>query len=89
MTDAPANREAAVNVNASPLKSSLQRAPERQRTLTKLYNQTPPWLQNARRKLDAAGCAAYGWCADLSDDEILANWLALNLERAREFRSDV
>ena len=26
--------------------------------------------------------AAYGWPADLSDDEILARLLALNLERA-------
>ena len=37
---------------------------------------------NAHRKLDAAVFAAYGWPVDLSDDEILARLLALNLERA-------
>jgi hypothetical protein len=35
-----------------------------------------------RRSLDAAVLAAYGWLTDLSDDEILARLLALNLERA-------
>lgn len=60
LTDAPANREAAVNVNASPL------------------------LQNAHRKLDAAVFAAYGWSNEMSDDEILAKLLALNLERAHK-----
>ena len=34
------------------------------------------------RRLDAAVFAAYGWPADLSDDELLAKLLALNLERA-------
>ena len=33
-------------------------------------------------RLDEAVFAAYGWPADLSDDEILARLLALNLERA-------
>lgn len=36
----------------------------------------------AHRKLDAAVCAAYGWPVDLSDDEILARLLVLNLERS-------
>jgi type II restriction/modification system DNA methylase subunit YeeA len=52
------------------------------RTLTQLYNERPTWLDNAHRKLDAAVFAAYGWPADLSDDDILARLLALNLERA-------
>ena len=52
------------------------------RTLTQLYNERPTWLDNAHRKLDAAVFAAYGWPADLSDDDILAQLLALNLERA-------
>ena len=52
------------------------------RTLTQLYNERPTWLDNAHRKLDEAVCAAYGWPADLSDDDILARLLALNLERA-------
>jgi hypothetical protein len=52
------------------------------RTLTQLYNERPTWLDNAHRKLDAAVFAAYGWPADLGDDDILARLLALNLERA-------
>jgi type II restriction/modification system DNA methylase subunit YeeA len=51
-------------------------------TLTNLYNQNPTWLQNAHRKLDEAVFTAYGWPLDLSDDDILARLLALNLERA-------
>ena len=47
-----------------------------------LYNERPAWLANAHRRLDAAVAAAYGWPADLSDDELLARLLALNLERA-------
>ncbi len=52
------------------------------RTLTNLYNARPTWLALAHRKLDAAVLAAYGWPADLSDEDILARLLALNLERA-------
>jgi len=55
----------------------------KKRTLTNLYNQRPTWLDLAHKKLDEAVFAAYGWPADLSDDEILARLLALNLERAR------
>ena len=43
----------------------------------------PMRLDNAHRKLDAAGLfAAYGWPADLTDEEILERLLALNLARA-------
>jgi len=35
-----------------------------------------------RRALDAAVLAAYDWPSDVTDDEILAPLLALNLERA-------
>ena len=52
------------------------------RTLTNLYNQRPSWLEHVHRKLDEAVLAAYGWPADLGDDEILARLLALNLSRA-------
>lgn len=52
------------------------------RTLTNLYNARPAWLANAHAELDAAVAAAYGWPADLSDDETLKRLLALNLERA-------
>jgi hypothetical protein len=47
-----------------------------------LYNERPAWLDNAHRALDAAVAEAYGWKPDMSDDEILAKLLALNLERA-------
>jgi type II restriction/modification system DNA methylase subunit YeeA len=52
------------------------------RTLTSLYNERPAWLDNAHRDLDAAVAAAYGWPADISQDEALARLLALILERA-------
>ena len=52
------------------------------RTLTNLYNARPTWLDLAHKKLDAAVFAAYGWPLNLSDEEILARLLALNLERA-------
>jgi hypothetical protein len=54
------------------------------RTLTKLYNERPTWLDLAHKKLDAAVAAAYGWPVDLSDEAILEKLLALNLERAAE-----
>ena len=57
-------------------------AERKQRTLTDLYNARPAWLDLAHRALDAAVLAAYGWPMDLTDDEILARLLALNLERA-------
>ena len=54
------------------------------RTLTKLYNERPAWLDLAHKKLDAAVAAAYGWPADLTDEQILEKLLALNLERAAD-----
>ena len=38
-------------------------------------------LQNAHVRLDGAVFAAYGWPPDISDEDILKNLLALNLER--------
>jgi hypothetical protein len=52
------------------------------RTLTKLYNERPTWLDNAHRTLDEAVFAAYGWPSNLTTQQILANLLALNHERA-------
>jgi type II restriction/modification system DNA methylase subunit YeeA len=52
------------------------------RTLTKLYNERPAWLDHLHRCLDEAVAAAYGWPADLSDENILARLFALNQERA-------
>lgn len=60
----------------------LPEAELKQRTLTNLYNKRPDWLDQAHKRLDAAVFDAYGWPHDLSDDEILARLLALNLERA-------
>ena len=56
-----------------------------ERTLTKLYNQPPAWLDAAHKTLDVAVAAAYGWAdysAEMADDEILKRLLALNLERS-------
>ena len=56
-----------------------------ERTLTKLNNQRPAWLDAAHKTLDAAVAAAYGW-ADytpaMPDEEILQRLLALNLARS-------
>ena len=53
------------------------------RTLTNLYNARPQWLANAHASLDAAVAAAYGWPAEISDDEALGELLALNLSDGR------
>jgi hypothetical protein len=56
-----------------------------ERTLTKLYNQHPAWLDSAHKELDAAVAVAYGWAdytADMPDEEILKRLLALNLARS-------
>lgn len=55
----------------------------KKRTLTNLYNTKPQWLVDAHAALDRAVAAAYGWPSDLTDEEILARLLALNLERAK------
>ena len=51
-------------------------------TLTNLYNLRPQWLADAHRDLDAAVAAAYGWPADISEEDALAKLLELNLARA-------
>ena len=51
-------------------------------TLTALCNARPQWLQQAHADLDQAVAAAYGWPADLSDDEIVNRLLTLNRDRA-------
>ena len=50
----------------------------RKRTLTSLYNARPQWLADAHAALDAAVAVAYGWDADISDEEALSELLALN-----------
>jgi type II restriction/modification system DNA methylase subunit YeeA len=54
----------------------------KKRTLTNLYNQRPQWLVDAHRDLDSAVAGAYGWPADISEEEALAKLLELNLVRA-------
>ena len=54
----------------------------RKRTLTKLYNARPQWLADAHASLDVAVAAAYGWPADISDDDALRELLALNLRKS-------
>jgi type II restriction/modification system DNA methylase subunit YeeA len=58
----------------------------KKRTLTNLYNERPAWLDNAHHDLDAAVAKAYGWPADLSDEQILERLFALN--QTRSGRSD-
>ncbi|CAN5473031.1 class I SAM-dependent DNA methyltransferase [soil metagenome] len=54
----------------------------KKRTLTNLYNARPQWLADAHRDLDAAVAAAYGWPADITEEDALAKLLELNLSRA-------
>jgi hypothetical protein len=58
----------------------------KKRTLTNLYNRKQagdePQLAALHAALDAAVAAAYGWPADLTDEQILERLLALNLARA-------
>jgi type II restriction/modification system DNA methylase subunit YeeA len=56
----------------------------KKRTLTNLYNERPTWLALAHRRLDEAVLDAYGWPHDLTDDDLLARLLALNLERSEK-----
>ena len=53
----------------------------RTRTLTNLYNDRPQWLADAHAVLDAAVAAAYGWPAEITDDDTLGELLALNGSR--------
>ena len=52
------------------------------RTLTKLYNEPPTWLNLAHKALDEAVFDAYGWDPSMTDEQILAALLELNLERS-------
>ncbi len=50
----------------------------KKRTLTNLYNQRPQWLTNAHADLDSAVAAAYGWPADISEEDALGELLKMN-----------
>jgi hypothetical protein len=51
------------------------------RTLTTLYNESPHWLTEAHAALDAAVAEAYGWPADISEEDALARLFGLNQSR--------
>ena len=53
----------------------------KKRTLTNLYNTRPRWLADAHATLDAAVAGAYGWPAEITDDDALRQLLALNKNR--------
>jgi hypothetical protein len=56
-----------------------------ERTLTKLYNARPAWLDTAHKTLDAAVATAYGWTdytPEMPDEVILQRLLALNVVRS-------
>jgi hypothetical protein len=86
-------RDAWLGADARPVRST--------RTLTNLYNEHSTWLDLAHRRLDEAVLDAYGWPHDpsaapallgrsgqaLSDEDILARLLALNLERSTGTRA--
>ena len=61
----PKNEECAVRLKA--------------RTLTNLYNERPAWLDHAHRELDELVLAAYGLQPGITDEELLAKLLELNL----------
>jgi type II restriction/modification system DNA methylase subunit YeeA len=64
-------------------------AEKRKRTLTKLYNANPDWLQDANHKLNEAVLGAYGWQGNLSDSELLTRLLLLNRDRFAKQGNDV
>ena len=53
----------------------------KKRTLTNLYNARPQWLADAHATLDSAVADAYGWHADITDDDVRRELLELNLYR--------
>ena len=66
-----------------PVPRNEQAAKElKKRTRTNLYNTRPQWLADAHAALDAAVAAAYGWSADISEDEALRELLGLNLRES-------
>ena len=50
----------------------------KRRSLTNLYNARPHWLLDAHAQLDAAVASAYGWPAEITNDEALKQLLVRN-----------
>ena len=65
----------------NPSSKEISPSELRRRTLTNLYNDPPTWLRLAHESLDESVSAAYGWPADLTDGEVVARLLELNLEQ--------
>jgi type II restriction/modification system DNA methylase subunit YeeA len=65
----------------NPERGSIDAKERKRRTLTNLYNKRPTWLADAHAELDAAIAQAYGWPADIPDDEVLRRLLELNHSR--------
>lgn len=77
--------EEAAGFPLRPLAKPGHEAELKQRTLTKLYNARPAWLDHVHRELDGFVADAYGWTdytPEMPDEEILRRLLALNLERS-------
>ena len=53
----------------------------KKRTLTNLYDARPQWLADGHDTLDAAVAIAYGWPAEIPDDEALRELLKFNAAR--------
>jgi len=60
---------------------ALQAEPTR--TLTALYNEQPTWLKHQHAALDVAVTSAYGWSAEISEEEIAHRLLIINQGRRR------
>jgi type II restriction/modification system DNA methylase subunit YeeA len=65
-------------------KNAEAEAQLRERTLTKLYNARPQWLDDAHADIDRVVATAYGWPEDIPADDALARLLELNLARSAE-----
>jgi len=70
-------------------KNEKAEAELKQRTLTNLYNLRPSWLDNAHGDLDAAVAEAYGWTPAISEEQVVARLLELNLSRHSAQTRDV
>ena len=55
------------------------------RTLTDVYDAWPQWLADARAALDGVVAAAYGWEADIAEEDALGALLGLNLAEGSGF----
>ena len=54
------------------------------RTVTDVYDARPQWLADAQAAIDGAVAAAYGWGADILEEDALGALLGLNLAAGSE-----